>query len=312
MLKKLAEMRMGLFKGLRVLIVSVFLLLIGMLFVRFIGIGSPSENLFTPEKVNLALRRTAHHLLRAAGDSTSRIPAVQQINPQTFQVQFGHNFDYDQLPGILQASFRLHKVTQPYDVAVLDCKRGTFQLGYSFRDLLDGHSIPCVGRTMSAGCYVLQVTFEQATLPVPRIPFWPILSLGGLLVGLLVVGWNRNKGHLGADFPQQPSSVLNPALLNFGCSSLDVANLTLSIGTYQHKLTYREAKLLRLLANHPNQVLERDHILKLVWEDEGIIVGRSVDVFISRLRKLLQPDPTVKIVAVHGVGYRLEVQGLGQ
>ena len=84
----------------------------------------------------------------------------------------------------------------------------------------------------------------------------------------------------------------------------------LTSGPNQHKLTYREAKLLQLLANHPNQVLERDQILKLVWEDEGITVGRSVDVFISRLRKLLAEDPTLRITAVHGVGYRFEVKGV--
>jgi DNA-binding winged helix-turn-helix (wHTH) protein len=296
----------GFFTGLRVLIVSSFLLLIGMLFVRFIGIRSPTESTYSQEKVNLALRRTVHHLLRAAGDSTSRIPAVQQLNPQTFRIQLGPNFEYDQLPGLLQESFRLHKVTRSYDVAILDCERGTFQLGYSFSDLIDGNSIPCVGRAISAGCYVLQVAFEVSPPPVQRVPVWPILSLGGLLVGLIMVGW-RKSVRSDEPMPPNPSPALNSSLLYFGHSSLDVANLTLITEADQHKLTYREAKLLRLLVSHPNQVLERDQILKQVWEDEGVIVGRSVDVFISRLRKLLQSDLTVKIAAVHGVGYRLEV-----
>ena len=92
----------------------------------------------------------------------------------------------------------------------------------------------------------------------------------------------------------------------FGNSRLDPGNQTLISGASRHALTYREAKLLHLFASHPNQLLERDFILQSVWEDEGIIVGRSVDVFVSRLRKLLRDDPGVRIVAVHGVGYRME------
>ena len=96
-------------------------------------------------------------------------------------------------------------------------------------------------------------------------------------------------------------------MIRFGQSSLDITNQILLCGAHKHNLTYREAKLLRVLASHPNQVLERDRILKLVWQDEGITVGRSVDVFISRLRKLLSYDPTLKIAAVHGVGYRMDI-----
>ena len=71
-------------------------------------------------------------------------------------------------------------------------------------------------------------------------------------------------------------------------------------------LTFRETKLLRLFATNPDRLLERDVILRQVWADEGVLVGRSVDVFVSRLRKKLAADPSVGIAAVHGVGYRLE------
>lgn len=95
--------------------------------------------------------------------------------------------------------------------------------------------------------------------------------------------------------------------MRFGHCILDTSNQVLILGAARHNLTYREAKLLQLFAAHPNQVLERDFILKSVWEDEGIMVGRSVDVFVSRLRKMLREDPGLRLAAVHGVGYRLEV-----
>ena len=111
----------------RVLIGSVALLLTGLLFIQFVG--SPVDNdrqiqnRPVADAVNLALRRTAHHLLRTAGDSTSRILPVQQPGPQTFQIQLSHAFDYDQLPGLLQKSFRVYRVAGSYRVAVLDCRR---------------------------------------------------------------------------------------------------------------------------------------------------------------------------------------------
>jgi DNA-binding response OmpR family regulator len=72
------------------------------------------------------------------------------------------------------------------------------------------------------------------------------------------------------------------------------------------KLTNKEAKLLRILIQHKNQVVERDLIMKTIWEDEGYFVARSMDVFISKLRKHLAENPEIRIANVHGVGYRLE------
>lgn len=292
----------------RVLAVSGLLLFSGLLFTQFSGVVLPPKTPYPVGNVNLALRRTADRLLRAGGDSTSRIPAVQQANPQTFRIQLGRTFDYERLPRLLQESFQLHRITAAYDVAVLDCATGTLQLGYTVSDLLNDHIVPCVGRSRTAGCYVLQVTFAAASPADQPGTRWPILTLGGLLTCLVVVVWYRKK--TSQPIPEQLPLSDPPASLelHFGRSFLDVTNQTLITDSHQHNLTYREAKLLRLLVNHPNQLLERDQILKLVWEDEGVTVGRSVDVFMSRLRKLLHDDPTVKIVAVHGVGYRLEIQ----
>ncbi len=85
-------------------------------------------------------------------------------------------------------------------------------------------------------------------------------------------------------------------------------NQKLSIGDQEFDLTFRESKLLNHFAVHANEVLNRDDIMAAVWEDEGIVVGRSLDVFISRLRKILKADSSISIKTVHGVGYRLEIQ----
>lgn len=299
--------------SLRILTGSLIVLLVGMLFVRFVGstpgpneAQSTDQKQYRAEKVNLALRRTAHGLLRMAGDSTSRIPAVVQTNPHTFRVSFSRAFNYDSLPALLQQSLRLHHVSGAYDVAILDCANGELQLGYSLHDLLANRPVPCEGRAMAAGCYVLQLTFEPVA-PGPQSSVgWRLAALAGLLSGVAFIVWRRSAK---TSEPVSPLSSSPDQAIRFGQSWLDVGNQLLNSGSSQHNLTYRETKLLRLLASHPNELLERNQILKLVWEDEGITVGRSVDVFVSRLRKLLQDDPTIRISAVHGVGYRLEVQG---
>lgn len=106
---------------------------------------------------------------------------------------------------------------------------------------------------------------------------------------------------------EHPMPLPKEHLLHFGNSRLDYPNLLLWVHASSRTLTQKEADLLRMLAQSPNQVLTRDHLLKTIWEDNGYFVARSMDVFISRLRKYLRSDERLRIVNIHGVGYKLEV-----
>lgn len=79
----------------------------------------------------------------------------------------------------------------------------------------------------------------------------------------------------------------------------------LTFGGESTSLTTKEAELLKLLALNKNRVLEREIALKLIWGNDNYFTGRSMDVFITKLRKYLKDDPTVEIVNVHGTGYKL-------
>ncbi len=92
-----------------------------------------------------------------------------------------------------------------------------------------------------------------------------------------------------------------------GTYTFDHRNLILSHPTEERKLTKKEAEVLRLLCMHQDQVLARELVLNMVWGDDTYFLGRSLDVFISRLRKYLKADPNVQIVNVHGVGFKLVV-----
>jgi len=87
--------------------------------------------------------------------------------------------------------------------------------------------------------------------------------------------------------------------------TLDRPNLTLHVAGQTQLLTHREADVLAYLLDRPNTLIRRDDLLRAVWGDDDYFMGRSLDVFISRLRKRLANAPTVRIENVHGVGFVL-------
>jgi DNA-binding response OmpR family regulator len=73
------------------------------------------------------------------------------------------------------------------------------------------------------------------------------------------------------------------------------------------ELTQREAELLNFFLEHRNEVLKREQILTSIWGQDGYFFGRSLDVFVSRLRKIFSADGEIRIENLHGIGYRMIV-----
>lgn len=90
-------------------------------------------------------------------------------------------------------------------------------------------------------------------------------------------------------------------------STLDVNNLALNANGTLTQLTYKEMKLLQMFFRHAGRLIEREVFLKSIWEDNGFFVARSMDVFITKLRKYLRTDPHIRIENIRGVGYILKV-----
>ena len=96
-------------------------------------------------------------------------------------------------------------------------------------------------------------------------------------------------------------------LYNFGTMTFDTQKQILTIAETQTKLTTKESELLSLLCAHANDILERNHALKQIWEEDTYFNARSMDVYITKLRKLLKPEPNIEIINIHGKGYKLIV-----
>lgn len=95
---------------------------------------------------------------------------------------------------------------------------------------------------------------------------------------------------------------------NIGKYDFDFANLTLTFNKAENTLTLREAEVLRYLAINTNELVPREKLLKQIWGSDDYFLGRSLDVFISRLRKYLKDDPKVSIDNIHSVGFKLVVK----
>ena len=93
-----------------------------------------------------------------------------------------------------------------------------------------------------------------------------------------------------------------------GNYDFDYEQSLLQLENKTQKLTHKESELLRLLCLQKNQVLERDMALKHIWGDNSFFTARSMDVYISKLRKYLSNDSRIEIVNVHGKGYRLNIR----
>ncbi|MBQ2554770.1 MAG: response regulator transcription factor [Prevotella sp.] len=95
------------------------------------------------------------------------------------------------------------------------------------------------------------------------------------------------------------------SLYKIGEFTFDTQKQMLTIGDKQTKLTTKENELLALLCSHANEILQRDFALKTIWIDDNYFNARSMDVYITKLRKHLKEDPQIEIINIHGKGYKL-------
>lgn len=111
-----------------------------------------------------------------------------------------------------------------------------------------------------------------------------------------------------------PFSQNGDAEIVFNCGKyrFDYTNMELRLGDKSTTLTRKEADLLRLLCENQNKLIKRETALKMVWGSSDYFIGRSMDVFITKLRKYLKDDPDIAITNVHGTGFKLETEGSGQ
>lgn len=265
--------------------------------------ANPTISTLDSNGIYLALRRTADAILRQAGDSLSRIEVTASPNTRLWQIRLNTGFRYEQLPFHLEEAFHLYQISNPYHVAIRRCEDDRIDLGFHKSDYTEGKSLPCEGREITEACRYIEIEFVDSPKENPFYSLLIILALFGL-GGLFFWKFRMRSMSTKHQMLNQGEDPFIP----LGQSKLYPEKLTFVSNAKMQTLTYRECKLLQLFAAHTDNLLSREYILQQIWEDEGVQVSRSLDVFISRLRKKIQIDPNLSIMAVHGLGYKLLTQ----
>ncbi len=261
-----------------------------------------NEN-FDLAKRQILLRNIGHEILLHAGDSTSRVLPVREIAPNEYQVRFENEFTFqtDSLVKIIRRSLEKDPLAENYIVTVLNCSGKEVLFGYGIFQKEQNNIIPCLGRRQPRACYLINIRFQNmAFTPIPKA-----YLVGGLsvfaFIGLLAVRPFRTRRSRVA------TADTNAGVLKIGHTLFEPGKRQITISGITTELTPKENKLLKIFADSSGNLIERHRLQKEIWEDEGVIVGRSLDVFISKLRKKLEGDASIQIVNVHGKGYRLQI-----
>jgi len=273
----------------------------GLVFLLFCVLLSPAFAQQSDKRMASALRQVGDRLLTQVGDSTSRVLPVQREGG-TYVISFEAPLSIE--PNILVHHFesvvRNKSLSVHYLVEVRTCQTKEVVYSYEMEHFEQTDLVPCGQRALPEDCYqVLFTAMDELPVVKPTegnaIPVW-VWVLVGLLFVAMVFFMLRNMPKAAKE---------DPDLIRLGRFAFDTRNSELVLEDYRIELSAKEADLLMLLHGAANQQVEREVILNKVWGDEGDYVGRTLDVFISKLRKKLQPDPGLKIVNIRGVGYKL-------
>ncbi|HVI46819.1 MAG TPA: winged helix-turn-helix domain-containing protein [Chitinophaga sp.] len=248
------------------------------------------------------LRRIGHELLLQSGDSTSRVLPVKTIGENEYRISFENAFTFqpDSLVNTTQRLLAKDPFARDYVVNVLNCGNASVAYGFAISASKKDDIVACRGRKQPTACYMVDIKFKPADINIVKkvslLGSLPVLAFAGFIFLRSV---KRRK---------VLPDVQDTGMFTLGAVLFDAKNQKLIINEKTIDLTKTETRVLRIFALSPNEVIERSQLQKEIWEDEGVIVGRSLDVFISKLRKKLEFDPNIKIVVIRGKGYKLEIK----
>jgi Transcriptional regulatory protein, C terminal len=259
----------------------------------------------------ILLRRIGHEILLQSGDSTSRVLPVKKIAENEYQISFENAFTFqpDLLVNTTQRLLANNPLANDYVVNVLNCSNSSVAYGYAISKNKKDDIVACKGRKQPIGCYMINFKFKPTAIITAKNEYF----LGGLLflafIGFIFLRFVKLPKALPGS---GNTDMFTPGgrhtdMFTLGSMLFDADTRKLMINGNSIDLTKTETRVLRIFALSPNEAIQRSRLQKEIWEDEGVIVGRSLDMFISKLRKKLEPDPTIKIAVIRGKGYKLEI-----
>ena len=277
------------------------LLLLTFISVIFVAFSMTGNDDFDSARREVLLRRIGHEILLQSGDSVSRVLPVKKIAGNEYQISFENAFTFqpDSLVNTTQRLLAKDPLTSDYVVNVLNCANDSVTYGYAISKNKKDDIVACLGRKQPIACYLINIKFKPTGIATAKNGYFLGSLLSLVFIGFIFLRSVKPRKAL-------PDSQHN-GMLTLGSMSFDTETRKLMINGKTIDLTRTETRVLRIFALSPNEAIERSRLQKEIWEDEGVIVGRSLDMFISKLRKKLEFDPNIKIVVLRGKGYKLEI-----
>lgn len=258
------------------------------------------------QHMELSMRMIGDRLLLNAGDTTSRVLPVLRFDNQ-YEIRFATEFDIvpEELAVTVDSVIARTGVAEAYIVQVKECGSKEVVYSYEFVASDTANALACRSRALPIDCYTVHITLtdlapdafqgsDSAKGERGESKAALILIPLALLLGV-VLYFYRGKGMAKAD----------DHLIALGAYRFDPKAMLLTFRSEKVALTGKESELLHVLYKSLNKTVERDEILEKVWGDQGDYVGRTLDVFISKLRKKLESDSRIQIKNIRGVGYKL-------
>ena len=261
---------------------------------------SNKKNEIPGNHLEVVLRDIGHQLLLSAKDSSSRVLPVKKVKENTYQISFQNNFSFisDSLINIVEREFQKTALAKDYIVNLRNCKQNETVFAFEINNQT-GDLTPCRGRTLEVACYVIEIELLKKN---KFNFFWLLLLIIPLsLVGFYVKDKFRKK--------EKESIIDNNDYIQLGSFRFYADNNVLKIENNNITLSEKETKALKIFAENINQIVEREKLMKEIWEDKGIVViSRNVDVLVSKLRKKLSDDNSIKFINVPGRGYKFIIE----
>lgn len=277
----------------------------------FTNAKSHAQSEIEDRHIKVAMRMIGHEILLHSGDSVSRVLAVEKESDR-YKIHFESAFQFfpEDLVATVDSIIHKSNIANRYIVEIENCENHNVVYSYEIGSVEKTDIIPCRGRKLPRACYVLYISILESNFPMMLTSIqheahqsefkfiW--LSIPLLILLALFFFYGKKK-------TEETTDTKDPDLISIGSYVFDKRNMTLSFEDEKTELTSKESDLLFLLFSSANNTLEREHLLKVVWGDEGDYIGRTLDVFISKLRKKLAGDENLKIVNIRGIGYKFVV-----
>jgi hypothetical protein len=261
---------------------------------------SQNNNEVKTALTKIALRDVGNKLLLANGDSTSLILPVKKIEQSKYQLTFEKELIIhpDSLVSIVEKSFKKANLSPLYQIEVKQCQDSEVSYSYQKSNALIQDIIPCSGRIIPKKCYSIEVQFLNVKTNTTQY-YW---------IGLLIVTLISSFVFFPKKKKTKQLDSTNELFIPLGKFQFYPEESKLLLVSNEISLSKKEVELLTLFVANPNKIIKREELSKKVWEDHGVFVGRSLDTYISKLRKKLSDDESIKLTNVHGIGYVLEVK----